>query len=205
MELSHPDWSSDGSRIIYQAGTGKDAELYVLEVGGEPSPLTNNEQADHCPDWNLDGSQIAFSRVVDNGNEDIFVMDKNGNNEKNLTEDYTGVDRCPTWSPDGRLIAFESDRDGTENIWLMNANGTGKRQLTDSPPVQGPAAWSPDGNWLAFTTKETGNWNIYLISWDGKKYENLIRNNADDVFPVWVEELSLGLAIPFNYNPKSVD
>jgi Tol biopolymer transport system component len=57
----------------------------------------------------------------------------------------------PAWSPDGRLIAFVSRRDGRSHIYVIRADGTGLRRLTDSAPDDSSPTWSPDGRRIAFS------------------------------------------------------
>ncbi len=85
--------------------------------------------------------QIAFQSDRD-GDWDIYVMDADGGNVQQLTDDPAG-DRYPAWSPDGTRIAFQSDRDGDEDIYVMDADGGNVRQLTDDPGEDYAPAWSP--------------------------------------------------------------
>ena len=64
-----------------------------------------------------------------------------------------GNDGWPTWAPDGGRIAFESDRSGNWDIWVMNPDGTGLTNLTQSPEDELYPAWSPDGKKIAFTSQ----------------------------------------------------
>src|SRR5207247_11024943 len=59
-------------------------------------------------------------------------------------------DGDPAWSPDGQRIAFSSQRDGSTDIYVMNADGSGLRRVTAGPFDQQPA-WSPDGARIVFT------------------------------------------------------
>ncbi|NJN67618.1 MAG: hypothetical protein HC884_13355 [Chloroflexaceae bacterium] len=60
------------------------------------------------------------------------------------------------WSPDGQQLAFLSERDGNVDIYLMSANGTNQRNLTNHPAYDGSPAWSPDGSRLAFVSSRDG-------------------------------------------------
>ncbi len=63
---------------------------------------------------------------------------------------HDASDSFPAWSPDGRRIAFESDRDGNDEIYVMNADGSGVTRLTDNDAIDRSPAWSPDGRRIAF-------------------------------------------------------
>ena len=64
-------------------------------------------------------------------------------------------------------IAFTSNRDGNDEIYVMNADGTGVTRLTDNPASDQQPAWSPDGSRIAFTSNRDGNFDIYVMNADG--------------------------------------
>ena len=94
---------------------------------------------------------------------------------------------APAWSPDGRKIAFVSDRDGipfreeAREISVVNADGSGQRNLTRNPASDSDPAWSPDGRRIAFVR----NFEIYVMNADGSAQTNLSRNPARDLAPAW--------------------
>ena len=62
--------------------------------------------------------------------------------------------------PDKALILFESTRDGNSEIYVMRADGTAQRRLTDNPAAEHHPEWSPDGSMIAFESDRDGNWEI---------------------------------------------
>ena len=96
----------------------------------------------------------------------------------------TLTDAYPRWSPDGRLIAFQSDRTGSHDIWLMDADGGRLLQLTDHPALDETPVWSPDGRWIYFASERDGELDIFRMARDGSGLTNLTRNpGADDDHP----------------------
>ena len=95
------------------------------------------------------------------------------------------------WSPDGSRVAFVSDRDGNEEIYVMNADGTGQERLTSSAGVDVWPAWSPDGERIAFFSGRTGGAGpgYYVMSADGSDASLLTTPPDDQVLvpgrPTW--------------------
>ena len=85
------------------------------------------------------------------GNFDIYVVDTNGENLRNLTN-HPARDLEPTWSPDGRFLAYVSDRDGDFKIYVMDTRTGELRRLTNRHKKEWAPAWSPDGKWIAFVS-----------------------------------------------------
>jgi TolB protein len=79
-------------------------------------------------------------------------MTADGSGQTRLTRGNAFQSAPPAWSPDGRRIAFASERDGNAEIYVVNADGTGQRNLTRDPGYEGDPAWSPDGRKIAFTS-----------------------------------------------------
>ena len=118
-------------------------------VTGEPVWVTRGFTGVSNPQLSPDGERYVarWPRLTQ---EDIAVFDKDGSNWRSLTDDKF-QDRRPRWFPDGQRVAFSSDRSGVNQIWSINADGAGLRQLTFAEGYG--ASWpvlSPDGAGLAY-------------------------------------------------------
>jgi imidazolonepropionase-like amidohydrolase/Tol biopolymer transport system component len=117
-------------------------------------------------DVSPDGRTIAFDLLGD-----IYTMPIAGGTPTRISSGLA-FDMQPRFSPDGRLIAFTSDRGGGDNIWVMNADGSGARQIThESFRLLNAPTWSRDGQYIAarkhFTTQRslgTGEIWLYHVS-----------------------------------------
>jgi Tol biopolymer transport system component len=91
----------------------------------------------------------------------------------------------PTWSPDGIHIAFTSRRNGNNDIWMMNADGSNLVNLTNNAGEDSQPTWAPDGNRIAFVSNRDGNDEIYIMNRDGSSQTNVSHNVASDAHPTW--------------------
>jgi eukaryotic-like serine/threonine-protein kinase len=112
--------------------------------------------------WAAD-NKIVYTSVA-SGNMDLWVMNADGTNQKQLTTDPM-EDGMPHVSPDGRQILFVSLRGGLPSIWTVNIDGSNLKQLTNQEDyVQG---FTPDGKWIIFTSWRTGRLTLWKMGIDG--------------------------------------
>ena len=137
------------------------------------------------------------------GDEQIYVMDSEGGNVMKLTDvhddegnptlaapqlvstTHGAFNLHPDWSPDGTKIAFVSTRDGNNEIYVMNANGSNPTNLTNHSASDLFPTWSPDGTKIAFVSGRDGNAEIYVIDTDGANPINITNDPANDTTPSW--------------------
>ena len=98
---------------------------------------------------------------------------------------HSADDGTPSWSPDGRRIAFTSSRDGNNEIYVVDSDGSNLRRLTNDPADDGYPSWSPDGRSIVFHSSRDGNGEIYAMGSDGSNPRRLTNDSANDVAPVW--------------------
>ena len=109
-----------------------------------------------------DGRIVFDSRA--SGNPDLWIMDAEGGNQKQLTDDAY-AERSARETGDSRYIVFDSWRSGTIQLWRMNVDGGNPKLLTTTPGFNATA--SPDGKWVVFGTFTVGGFSIWKVSIDG--------------------------------------
>ncbi len=120
-----------------------------MEVdGGNPQRLTRHLASDFGPSWSPDSEHIAFGSNR-GGNREIYVMDVEGGNLRNLTNNNDAYDASPSWSPDSKQIAFASATKAAKakdrlifDIFVMDTEGGNLQKLTKDAESDYYPDWS---------------------------------------------------------------
>jgi Tol biopolymer transport system component len=176
---------------VFEGYHGATAELLVRDaVTGTVARLLAPGTEAMDPDPSPDGARLAFA-IADyvDATGDIFVVNRNGTEQLQLTSDAE-LDDQPAWSPDGTRIAFRSFRTQREgDIWVMGADGSNPLNLTPDPlPVvtnESRPAWSLDGTRIAYASNAGGNIDIWTMAADGSDKVRLTNSPDLDSEPAW--------------------
>ena len=185
-----------------------DYDIYVARAdGSEPVPITRTPGYDAEATLSPDGSRIVFTSVRD-GDLDIYTMNPDGAGVVRLT-DTPGYDGGPFFSPDGTKIVYRAHHptDPAEltdyrsllarshirptrlEIWVMDADGSNKRQLTSNGAANFAPYFHPDGRRILFASNQHEprgrNFDLYLIGIDGTGLERVTWHDAFDSFPMF--------------------
>jgi Tol biopolymer transport system component len=204
-----PAWSPDRTKLLYrrtpQNPLVQNADTWVLDIAGSAAdpahpvtqPVLLRTGDERYPSYSPDGTQIAFRGDLDlaepSGDEEIYVMDADGTNVRQLTSN-ADFDSAPSWSNDGEQILFERAPAGTftpgieaqeKDVYVMRADGTHVRRLTDSPGLDEGAEFSPDATKIVFSSARDGQQELYVMDADGTNPRRLTDNPARDESPDW--------------------
>lgn len=182
-------WSNDGKWIAFSSQPiGERTVLVNLDVirpdgSGRRTVVLGGTQ----PSWSPDDKQIVFATCRGSDCGIYKASSAGGDAGTKITSD---LGSNPAWSPNGNPIVYQADVDGVKHLFVVNADGTGKRQLTWGTSPRVGAQWSPDGTAIYYRALEEGTWSIWRMNADGSNPTRII----SDVPPVdWAyERLALG-------------
>ena len=199
-----PDYSHGYVWPIYDTYT-----IYTAKPdGSDIRPLSKAPGYNAESTITRDGKHIVFTSTR-NGDLDIFTMDADGSNVKQLTHEL-GYDGGPFWSYDGKKIVYRAEhpetpaqikdykdlyargliRPGNLELWVMNADGSNKHQVTHNGAANFAPYWLPDGKRIVFAsnlgnTKDPAGFDLYLINEDGTGLERITTYPGFDAFPMF--------------------
>jgi len=197
-----PDYSQGYVWALY------DYDIYVADSSGaNATRLTDNPGYDAEGTLSPDGQTIVFTSLRD-GDLDIFTMRTDGTGLRRLTHTL-GYDGGPFFSPDGKQIVYRAYHPATAqdssdyrallaqhlvrptrmDLWVMNADGTGQRQVTHLPGASFAPYFTPDGARIIFASNyqnpRSRNFDLYLVNADGTKLEQVTTDSEFDAFPMF--------------------
>ena len=192
---NQPSWAR-GGRLAFSSNRnaegGYDIYLLTLAPWGI-TRLTTDAANDESPALSPDGGKVAFVSYRDSdGDAEIYVLTLSDGSLVQVTSN-TASDMDPTWSPDGTRLAFASDSDGYFDIYIVNPDGTGIENLSDSDSNDRWPDWGVDeygDEYVAFSSdrlveKKDYGWDVYWMYDDGESQTRATANTATEAAPSW--------------------
>ncbi len=190
--IRYPAPSPDGMWIAFTY----QGDIWKAKIDGTfPMRLTDSESYDAYPVWSTDGEKIAFSSKR-NGNFDVFVMDSDGRNLKQITF-FSRNDYVLDWDSSGNIF-FSSQREftkyyGSINIYRVSSKGGTPKRVLKNDTSYGKI--SPDGRYLLYVKgrfpwwrlhyKGSANFEIYLYDFKRKEHIRMTDYRGNDNWPIW--------------------
>ena len=200
---SRPDFSKGYVWAVYPS-----FDIFTANPdGSDLKQLTDIRGYDAETTITLDGKKLVFTSMR-SGDLDIYSMDADGRNVRRLTYEL-GYDGGPFWSYDGKQIVYRAYHPKTDKekadytellkqnlirpttleIWVMKADGSNKRQVTNNGKANFAPYFFPDGKRILFASNVNDprgrNFDIYKINVDGTEFERITFNETFDGFPMF--------------------
>jgi len=181
-------YKPDAAEGLTHFNDNRRLHLFVVDVAsGRIDQLTDGSHYEHSIDWSPNGQELLFltNRDADEDeffNYDVYAMKLSDKSIRRLTATESNEYR-PRWSPDGTMVAFEATRRGLTDrettmedthAWVMNANGTNRREIGVIDNRQGAPEWTDDSTALLFTVQERGDVRLYRAPIAGGKPEPIV-------------------------------
>ena len=198
-----PDFSPDGRRLVFRTSRGRYAPdlqgmglegIFVVNVHTRHERQIQPHTGGLFPAWSPDGRKIAFSGLPRGGGtlDTIHLMNPDGSG----VVDLGAPGECATWSPDSsKLIYCSHPGDGNWAVWVMNADGSDRRQLTHPTLIEPagahgdyPGAWSPNGEQIVYGSEVDGDRELFLMNADGSNPHRLTRFRGGDGAEAWLPD-----------------
>ena len=179
----HPRASPNGTQIAFATDDGKEAIVWIYELGGTASMrrLTFGGK-NRFPIWSADGQRVAFQSDRE-GDLGIFWQRADGSGAaERLTKPDQGTSHVPeSWSPKGERFLFGVTKGSSVSLWTFSLQDKKATQFAD---VQSPnpinAAFSPDGRWVAYTVTEGAGTGIYVQPFPATGAKYLVSKTTHD-------------------------
>ncbi len=180
-----PAWAPDGTRMAFFAtdrSTGR-KRIFVqkldrarrVDVSDPPQSCNDRE-----PTWSPDSLRLVFVRKCGEEASALYLMGADGKGLLLLTD----FGRTPDWSPDGGKIVYTGLGTQGPSVYVINVDGTGKTELTDSG-LSGDPEWSPSGAKIVFAGSDLATVDLFIMNADGSGLSKLTNNPSDDVTASW--------------------
>jgi len=192
---TQPAWSPNGSQLAFTSNRDGNNEIYIMNADGTAvRNLTNNPADDQYPTWSPDGEWIAFQTNRD-GNLEVYKIRADGSSEEINISNSPAEDYQPDWFEEkgvllsqGDWIGFTSNRDGNQEIFIMQSDGSEQTNISNNPSNDFQPSGSPSGGRIAFTSNRDGNQEIYLMFADGTEQINVTQNPAEEYLSTWAPD-----------------
>lgn len=185
---SRPEWSADGSQLVF-LGANADGRSHIWAVQRDGAKLRNlslsaSKRGGAWPSLSPDGSQVVWSADM-RGRLALMVTRLDDGQSVELAPGLEAGHESTRWSPDGKRLVTASRR-GTpmaarNDIYVMNADGSNARNLSNHPGEDFDPRWTPDGRRIVFASLRTGTSLLYEVEADGGTVRHLATHASHDM------------------------
>ena len=178
----------DGGLIYFWSDRDWPALWSMWADGSHQRRIYDTHQNAKRPTPSPDGCKLVLDAPTPGSDSDLFVVDAHRGRVLRRLTTTPALEQAVAWSPDGRKILFTRyslDSPWLADVFVVNADGTGKRRLTHAAGDDVAAAWSPDGRRVVFTSARSGFDQIFVMNADGSDQRQLSRGNYRNEATSW--------------------
>ncbi len=125
------------------------------------------------------------------GSFDIWVMDADGRNLRQLTSDSTSSESEPAWLPDGSAIVYTAEAGGASQLAVVPVDSGVARVITEGPGGHQAPSVSPDGRYVAYVSAREGNYDVYVSTLEGADLRRITATPVRERAPHWLQDGAL--------------
>ena len=207
----NPKWSPDGKKIAFLLTEKERTSIWIITLATlETRSLTEGNKIGNDFQWNPNSLMLAYDSET-NGTRIVSTVDANGHRTQLTQPDSSS--KYPSWSPNGDRIAFSSNQFSKSfDIYTMNMNGNGLRQLTAGSGFNIKPRINPLGDKILFLSNRTGNWDLWTMNPDGINQSQVMKPSGEEAtVGNWKPDVSMdsnlewdpnGLKIVFTSTPR---
>jgi TolB protein len=208
--LAFPDWSPDGTQLLFSAGTREHYGVYLIRADGSGLRAVIQDSLTYrCPSWAPNGSEFAVSTYT-NGRSQVLIMNLGTGARRAVLSPDSAYADCPQWSPRGTELLItvyrgtaglydESRRKYGSNLGLLDLRTSRFNGLTDGHGLNNYGRWSRDGRWIVFQSNRYlvglpdstdgsplyETLEVYIVRRDGTGLQRVTTNTYFDGHPSW--------------------
>ena len=179
-----PRFAPSVQKIAYLSFDKGKPRIFIMDITtGITEDLGHFDGMNFAPNFSPDGKKLLLSQVI-KGNSEIFLYDLNTKKKSRLTNNMA-IDTSPSFSPDGKRIVFNLDRASSQQLYVMDADGSNVKRISfGSKGSYATPVWSPRGDYIAFTKIQNNTFYIGVMHPDGSG-ERLITEGFLVEGPTW--------------------
>ncbi|GAB4236758.1 MAG: hypothetical protein Tsb0034_11570 [Ekhidna sp.] len=214
-EDAAPRWTADGNIIWYSYRYDHSAEIMLMDAyGANITRITEDAHDQWWPSLSPDMQKLVFSsdehltQKFNGGN--IYIMNIDGTDKKQITFTGEGIwNTNPIFSPDGTKILYNADwrgRSGDAEIFVVNPDGSGNKNLSDNDQNDSYPSWSPDGSKIGYVTSTDTDSRLMVMNSDGKEKKMIRSFEGGRIYSTsWVNDETVIITLEHEGKAASIE
>lgn len=179
-EDAQPDWSPKENRLLFASRRESDRRWRLYSAWGDGSLEVNLRREGQAPSFAPDGFRFVYQGCDKTGNHcGLWLTDIEHSEQQTQSILENPRAKMPDWSPVAEEIVYMANPNEQWDLYLVNSDGSGTRQLTRDPASDGLPVWSPDGQWIAFVSDRGGAWGLWILHVKSGQMQQVVAFDAN--------------------------